>query len=453
MNLELDDWQKEIIADEKNNILLAKGRRIGATHLFAMKAVEWMITHENNHPISQIVCASITEDQAQLIISFALMYALEKYPKFVGKGKDKPTLNRLILKVGKNRRILIARPVGSEGRSSRGFQGQVLMVDEAAFQPLRFFDAATPILLTTGGKIWMWSTFDGRDDENYFWKNYEKAEVLKDPKTRFKVWIKDTETVIKERPISASWTQEQREEAWEHLRQEKESMSSMRYAQEYLAVAALEKNQFYSDDWIEKVCCLDEKAEENRKGDFYGGFDLARMGGDEFSAEILKKISDKDIIQTDHYVRKLLLTNENENLIMEFTRKWNCRKSGIDAGSGTLGVSVYDHLQLIPDMRRKIIAMNNRGISVNNEEGKQRLFNEDMHDNLRSMGEKGEIKLFNNEQIKASLRSVQWDHVTDAHGLTKFKIFGRYTHIAEGLIRAAWLAKKEKTLNLWCAYN
>ena len=29
----LDDWQKEIIADETNHIMLAKGRRIGATHL------------------------------------------------------------------------------------------------------------------------------------------------------------------------------------------------------------------------------------------------------------------------------------------------------------------------------------------------------------------------------------------------------------------------------------
>ena len=34
------------------------------------------------------------------------------------------------------------------------------------------------------------------------------------------------------------------------------------------------------------------------------------------------------------------------------------------------------------------------------EEGKQRLFNEDMHDNLRAMGERGEIKLFNEDEIK-----------------------------------------------------
>ena len=91
--------------------------------------------------------------------------------------------------------------------------------------------------------------------------------------------------------------------------------------------------------------------------------------------------------------------------------------------------------------------MNNRSLSVNNETGKQRLFNEDMHDNLRAMGERGEIHLFNKEDIKASLRSVQWDLVQDAHGLSKVKIYSRFGHIAEGLKFASWLAN-QKTLNI-----
>ena len=144
----------------------------------------------------------------------------------------------------------------------------------------------------------------------------------------------------------------------------------------------------------------------------------------------------------------MLLTTDNEDLIMEYTRKWKCKKSGIDAGAGTLGVSVYDHLQRISDMRRKIIAMNNRAISVNQEEGKQRLYHEDMHDNLRAMGERGELHLFNREEIKASFRSVRWDVVQDSHGLNKIKISGRDTHIVQGIIRAALLAQKDKTLNI-----
>jgi hypothetical protein len=446
MKIKLDKWQQEIMEEEDAHILLAKGRRIGATHLFAQKAVEWIKTHHNPHPTSQIVCASLTINQAQLLIAFATSYAQENCPKLIGKGKDKPTLNKLVLKVKGNRRILLAQPVGDTGRSSRGFEGQVLMIDEAPFQPDLFFEAAKPILATTNGRIWMFGTFDGQ--EGYFWNNYKKTIIDKNPKARFKVWEMDTETVSRKRPISESWTQEQHDGFIEFLAEEKEDMSEMAYAQEYLAIAALDKRQFYSDKWIDKICdIIEEKQMVPKDGKNYGGFDLARMGGDYFTAEIVKKINPKNIIQIDHYTRRMLLTTDNENLIIEYTRKHSCKFSGIDAGSGTLGVSVYDHLQLISDMKRKIIAMNNRQISINQEDGKQRLFNEDMHDNLRAMGERGELHLFNRDDIKASFRSVRWDKVQDAHGLWRIKISGKNTHIVEGIMRAAELAEKDKSLN------
>ena len=448
MEIKLDTWQQEIMEEEESHILLAKGRRIGATHLFAQKAVEWLKTHHNPHPTSQIVCSSLTIEQAQLLIAFATSYAQTECPELIGKGKDKPTQNRLILKVNKNRRILLAKPVGDTGRSSRGFEGQVLMVDEGGFQPDLFFEAAKPILATTNGRIWMFGTFDGQ--EGYFWESYKKAIIDKNPKARFKVWEMDTETVSRKRPISESWTQEQHDGFIEFLKEEKEDMSEIRYAQEYLAIAALDKRQFYNDDWIEKVCHVDEDKQEIPKdGKNYGGFDLARMGGDYFTAEIGKKISDTNLTQIDHYTRKMLLTTDNEDLIMEYTRKWDTTQSGIDAGSGSLGVSIYDHLQKVDDMKRRIIAMNNRQISVNQEDGKQRLFNEDMHDNLKAMGGRGELHLFNRDDIKASFRSVRWDRVQDAHGLWKIKISGKNTHIVEGIMRFAELAAKDKSLNIY----
>ena len=450
MKIQYDNWQKEILEDEEHHILLAKGRRIGATHLFAHKAVEWLKNHHNPHPTSQIVCASLTINQAQLLIAFATQYAQETCPKLIGRGKDKPTLNKLVLKVNKNRRILIAQPVGDTGRSSRGFEGQVLMVDEAPFQPDLFFNAATPILATTNGRIWMFGTFDGQ--EGYFWKNYKKAVIDKNPKARFKVWEMDTETVAHKRPICKSWTQEQHDGLIEFLAEEKDDRSEMSYAQEYRAIAALDKRQFYSDEWIEKVCHVDENTQIiPTYGDNYGGFDLARMGGDYFTAEIIKKINDKNFVQIDHYTRKMLLTTDNEDLIVEYTKKWDCDFSGIDAGSGSLGVSILDHLQKIDDIKDRIVAMNNRQISIDQEEGKQRLYNEDMHDNLRAMGERGEIHLWNRDDIKASFRSVRWDKHQDSHGLWKVKISGKNTHIVEGIMRAAELAAKDKLLKPFLA--
>ncbi len=75
----LDPWQEEIMEYE-GNILLAKGRRIGATHIMGKKAVEYMRTHENHHPKSQVVCVSLTEDQAELIIAFDNKLRTRKIP-------------------------------------------------------------------------------------------------------------------------------------------------------------------------------------------------------------------------------------------------------------------------------------------------------------------------------------------------------------------------------------
>ena len=48
------------------------------------------------------------------------------------------------------------------------------------------------------------------------------------------------------------------------------------------------------------------------------------------------------------------------------------------------------------------------------------------------------------DEVFLSLKSVQYEYIEG----DKIKFFGNYTHIAEGLIRAAW-AVKDKNLNIW----
>jgi len=175
------------------------------------------------------------------------------------------------------------------------------------------------------------------------------------------------------------------------------------------------------------------------------GNDLARMGGDQFTAEVFTTNGNGKVYQVDHFTKSMLLTTENENLIKGFTLKWDCMRVGIDAGAGTLGVSILDHLLEDPTMARKVKAMNNRQIITDKyDESKQKLFKVDLYDNLRAMGERGEIELFNNEEIKASLRSIHLEFKTDQNGVTHAHIDGRFAHIAEGITRGVYLAKKEK---------
>ena len=67
-----------------------------------------------------------------------------------------------------------------------------------------------------------------------------------------------------------------------------------------------------------------------------------------------------------------------------------------------------------------------------------------MYNNLRMLMEKGYIQLLDDDEVKASLRSIHAEHdpVTG-----RLKIWGLDTHITEGIIRAAWLAN-QKHLNL-----
>ncbi len=443
MKILRDKWQQEVM-DAKGHILVAKGRRIGATKIMAEKAVEYLMTHHNDHPLSQIVCVSISEEQARLVISFATEYAEEKYPKYIGKKGDKPTLNTLNLIVDKNKRILIAKATGNTGKSVRGFEGQILMVDEAPYMPKDLWAAAKPILMTSRGKIWMWGTFNGK--EGYFWDRFEEAYINKHPKARFKAWKETTEDVLSKRPISASWTKEQREDALQLLEDEKREMSEAHYAQEYMAQPSDDIKRIFSDRWIEKVCTIESEDQEPiLKGrDYYMGVDIARLGGDECAFEVIRMTHTNHLIHTYSETAIKKLTTWTEDKIVDLDKEYDFRKIYIDAGAGSLGVGVFDHLLKHPRTEGKVEAINNRQIAQNRDGTKtQRILKEDLYDNLVALGEREIIKLLKDEKVMLSLRSIQYEHVRKEGQPTKVRIFGRYSHIAEGLIRAAWCSKEK----------
>ena len=76
---------------------------------------------------------------------------------------------------------------------------------------------------------------------------------------------------------------------------------------------------------------------------------------------------------------------------------------------------------------------------------------EDMYSNLLMLMERGEIDLLDDDEVRVSLASVQWQYVRKEGQKTKIKIFGNYTHVIEGIIRAAWLANQKhiNTRILW----
>lgn len=429
-NLELDSWQHDILA-AKGNVLLCTGRQVGKTTIFAIKAAERMVEKRG----SRIIVASLTEDQAQLIIIMILTHLERNYKKMIARKKKAPTKSSITLTNGSK---VIARPVGNTGDAIRGFTGDVLIPDEASRMPETMWLAAKPTLLTTAGEIWMCSTPFGK--QGYFYDCFQNKH------DRFKVFHVSSEQVIKDRAISDTWSEQQRIAALRFLEEEKNDMSDLQYAQEYLGQFIDDLRQLFSDQIIAQACTLGKSGVSIRHQHFLG-CDIARMGEDEGTYEIVSRIDKDNFRHIDSIITKKQLTTATFDKIVQLNRAYNFKQIGIDAGSGSLGVGILDFLLREPTVKRKIIALNNlkRQMDYSGEKSRK-LLKEDMYFNLLALMEKNRIKLLKDGNVMLSLKSVQYEYVKKEGMPTKLRIFGNYAHIVEGLVRAVFLAN-QKHLN------
>jgi len=424
--MQFDPWQQEVLK-YNGDLLLNTGRQVGKTTVFSIKAAEYMV----DHPKARIVVVSLTEDQAKLIIVMILDY-LEKHHKMriVTKGAHKKTSKRIWLKNGAN---VISRPVGNTGDAVRGFTGDVLIVDEASRMPEMMWKAAKPTLLTTGGQIWMCSTPFGK--QGYFYECWEnKAD-------RWKVFHVNSVDVMKERKITGEWTQELKNKQLEFLEQEKQDMTALEFGQEYLGEFADDLRQWFDDELIMK-CMTNQKTED---GNTYLGVDVARMGEDESSFEVIRMNGNKLYHILNEVTTKTLLSDTTKR-ILALQRVYSFSRIFIDDEG--IGVGVLDHLLDYDETKRVVQGIKNSKQIIDKDKKTTKLQKTLLYTNLRMLMENGQISLLNNEKVFQSLKSVQYEYTSDAKGTPMLKIFGKDTHVAEGLVRAAW-CWKSKGLNPW----
>ena len=216
--LQLDDWQKEYIAYDGDKILVA-GRQTGKSEAQAYDNATFAL----NNPNTTSLLISRTERQSEELLIKTLNFIREIAPKEIAKGKDRPTKHIIQLK---NKSRVLCLPTGLAGEGIRFLTIHKLSADEAQLIPSDVFTAVTPMLLTTGGKISLTGTPQGK--HGFFWEAYENKYE------QFKVFHINSEQVMKTRPISTLWTERRRKESLEHLEREKLRMSAKEYEQEYL---------------------------------------------------------------------------------------------------------------------------------------------------------------------------------------------------------------------------
>lgn len=420
--IELDKWQEDVI-NTQGNICLCSGRQVGKSTCIAIKAGNYAL---KNSKKTILIIASV-ERQALLLFEKVLAYIHEKNRSLIKKGKDRPTKHTLKLLNGS---VIHCLPTGMSGYGIRGYTIDQLYADEAHFIPEDVWTAVTPMLATTGGEIILLSTPFGR--KGYFYRCFNDDDF-----TSFQI---STEQVAKNRPP------QMKERMENFLEKEKQRMTTRQYQQEYLGKFIDELQQFFPDELIKK--CMTEQRPlilEDGK-DYYLGVDIARMGEDDSTFQVLWR--KKDHLQhIENIVTRKTLTTMSTRMILKLNRKYDFKRIYIDDGG--IGVGVFDQLLEEEETRRKVEAVNNLRRALDVEANrKKKLLKEDLYNNFLRLMEQGKIKLLDDPEIYQSLKSVQYEYTGGGDEEKKLKIFGHYTHIAEGLIRGAW-CMKDKSLSIY----
>ncbi len=414
MGIKLDDWQQKVL-DTRGNLCLRSGRQVGKSTIISIKAGEFAVSHPKK---TTLVVASV-ERQALLLFEKILAHLYQNHKKLIKKGKDRPTKHKIVLTNGS---VIHCLPTGQSGYGIRGYTVDLLIADEAAFIPEEVWTAVTPMLAITRGKIILLSTPFGKG--GYFYRCF-------------------TDNNFRNFHISSEDCPRKDQE---FLDREKERMSKLQYAQEYLGEFVDELQQFFPTKLIQSCMTLQrEKGSHiaySPSEDLFMGVDVARMGEDDTVLFSLKRIKRDRLEEIEMTITRKTHLTETVQRILISDKRYSYKKIYIDDGG--MGVGVFDSLLSHPQTKRRVVAINNAARSLDTEGKRKKIMKEDLYNNLLVLMEQGKIALVENNETILSLKSVQAEY-TDTG---KLKIFGNYTHITEALIRAAW-CMKDKTLNIW----
>ena len=416
--LTLDKWQKDYCFDPEPNqdTLLLCGRQVGKTTAMSIRAVELAVNHYKKG--EYILINSITEKQAYHMLAKSLAYAMEVYPKkLIIKGPDKPTKHRVMFKNGTG---ILCYAAGETGEGLRGYTIKKLMPDEGSRMSEEYFIATLPMMSIVKGSMDIASTPAGKkhkDGSEKFFYKCSKDDSFK------KIYVSAENC-----PRHTT----------KFLKKAKERLSKLGYAQEYLAVFTDELRRLFDDDLIKKICT--GKREPNWKRNemykYYMGIDVAGMGEDECTYEEFGKDTTNFLKQIENIVEKRNLTTDTSKKVIELNKIY--KNNGIGVDDGGIGFGVYSELMNNENTKKITEPLNNASREIDKDGNKsKKLLKEEMYINLQILMENNKIELLDDDEIMASLASIQHD---------EGKIFGAYSHITEGIIRAVWIATKDKSL-------
>lgn len=407
----MDEWQKQVLKTNGNLILLC-GRQVGKSEIMAKKIAEYLI---NNKKVKLLIVSGV-ERQASGLYQKTLQYIINSIPKVINDTKgNRPLKTKFSLKNGS---MLITEPVGNDGSGARQHTVNGVIFEEMQLIPEEAFSAITPMLLTTGGFIWMLGTAWATEGYAY--------ERLKDPD--FTVFRVNAEEIAETRP------EPQRTIMLKYLENERKRLTTAQYQQEYLAIPSDKTRQIFPDKLI--AGCMNENRPNsvNESYDYVCGVDPAGMGKDEGSISIFRINENNDsAVQTEHIITTKLYTTQTTEKIVDLDKRYNFQKIYVDDGG--IGFGVFSELLKEDSTKFKTIPLNNSARPLDyKDEKRKKIIYEDMIFNLLNQMEKGKVSLLKDPEIRESFKSYKFEYLDSG----KLIISSNYNHPVQSIMRAVW---------------
>jgi hypothetical protein len=157
-----DAWQARVLESGAKRVMLNCSRQCGKSTVTAVKAVEQTYTQAES--LTLVVGPSARQSGEFLRKAAQLARKLGVARK--GDGDNEMSL------LFPNGSRIVGLP-GSEG-TIRGFSAvNLLLVDEASRVPDELYMAVLPMLVVSGGSLWLMSTPNGK--QGFFWETWERG--------------------------------------------------------------------------------------------------------------------------------------------------------------------------------------------------------------------------------------------------------------------------------------
>ena len=413
----LDKWQREVLAHD-GNITMRCGRQVGKSTVVSIKAAQFA---RDNPGTTTLVIAAAQRQSALLFDKIrGEIDRMEAGGEVAYDGE--PTLTRIRLRNGS---IIYSLPAGRTGYFIRGFTVDLLIADEAAYIAESVWRAVVPMVAVSRklrGKGWiiLLSTPFGKG--GYFYDAFNDPDFA-----QFHITSEKCSRIPKA-----------------FLLKEKKRMTKVEYAQEYLGEFIDDWNQFFDTMLIKKCMTLGEwdfKKDYTRKYSYYLGVDIARYGGDE-NAFVVAELNGNKIRIVKALTTSRVALTDTIGRILELDEKFGFKRIFIDdagVGGGVMDV-------LMEKLGRRAVGLNNAKRSIDKQDRQKGLLKEDLYSNTLLLMEQGRLELIVNIDLQRSMKSVLFEYTSEKH----LRIYGKYTHLTEGLVRACWCVR-DKGLRVFLA--